>query len=268
MRYNSYINNVKAKEWGLNLNLAYLFAWMYELPSWANKVIIGDKIFYFASKNKACDELSLLTDKPDTMYRYYKKLEKAGLIYLKKIDSKDYVCLTEKAKTWNLSDSSDKNPSNSDKNPDKVGNESESNSDKNPTDNTNQNNNKTSNNTSKDNSKKSSDFSKKDFKQVLLELNCDESHVNDWIKVREKKKAAQTQTALKKFIGECEKNNYPVASAVEKCAENSWSGFKYQWLINQQNQNQNGNTSNRNNTAATNNLQNIFSRIDEMYGDE
>ena len=119
-----------------------------------------------------------------------------------------------------------------------------------------------------DNSKKSSDFSKKDFKQVLLELNCDESHVNDWIKVREKKKAAQTQTALKKFIGECEKNNYPVASAVEKCAENSWSGFKYQWLINQQNQNQNGNTSNRNNTAATNNLQNIFSRIDEMYGDE
>lgn len=111
-------------------------------------------------------------------------------------------------------------------------------------------------------------FSKKDFKQVLLELGSDETHIDDWIKVREKKRAAQTQTALKKFVAECEKHNYPVASAVEKCAENSWSGFKYQWLINQENQNQNGNTGNSNKQGATNDLKAIFSRIDEMYGDE
>jgi hypothetical protein len=121
MRYNTLINNVKASEWGLNLSLAYLFAWLYELPSWAEKVTIGNDVYYFASRNKACEELSLLTDKKDTMYRYYKKLVDLGLIRIKKIDNKDYINLTDKAKTWNdakhfLSETSEKNP-NSEKNP-------------------------------------------------------------------------------------------------------------------------------------------------------
>jgi len=128
MRYNTTINNVKANEWNLDIKLAYLFAWMYELPSWADKSTIEGKDYYFASKNKAIDELPLLTDKRDTMYRYYKQLESLNLIEIKKIDSKDYICLTSKAKQWNgyKSDTSDKNPN-------ELGNKSENPSDKNPT---------------------------------------------------------------------------------------------------------------------------------------
>lgn len=128
MRYYTTINNLKATEWGLTIQQAYLFSWFYELPSWANKVMIENEIFYFASKNKAVEELPILTYKMDTMYRYYRQLEDLGLVVIKKIDNKDYISLTSKAKEWNFSksDCSENNPS-------IVGNLSENNSDLNPT---------------------------------------------------------------------------------------------------------------------------------------
>ena len=141
MRYNSVINNIKAKEWDLTIQQAYLFSWFYELPSWANKVMIENEIFYFASKNKAVEELPILTDKLDTMYRYYKQLEEKELIVIKKIDNKDYISLTSKGKEWNLykSDYSENNPT-------LLGNLSENNSENNPTYNNTIYNNKESNN--------------------------------------------------------------------------------------------------------------------------
>ena len=102
MRLYNKINSEKSIEWGLNIKCAYIFSWIYELPSWANKVIIGSDVYYFASKNKIIEELPLLTDKLDTVYRYLKILEEKGLIVLKKIDSKDYIALTEKSKSWNF----------------------------------------------------------------------------------------------------------------------------------------------------------------------
>ncbi|MXV39363.1 hypothetical protein GO491_11860 [Flavobacteriaceae bacterium Ap0902] len=143
MRYSSYINNIKALEWGLDLKTAYLFSWFYELPSWAESIVIGGKVYYFASKNKALEELPILTDKVDTVYRYYKKIEELGLIKTKKIAGKDYIYLTKKAKNWNakntefntLGNKSDtrKQIRHSDNNPTKLGNLSESHSDLNPT---------------------------------------------------------------------------------------------------------------------------------------
>jgi hypothetical protein len=128
MRYSTTINNLKATEWGLTIQQSYLFSWFYELPSWANKVMIENEIFYFASKNKAVEELPILTDKTDTMYRYYRQLEDLGLVVIKKIDGKDYIALTPKAKEWNFSKSEY-----SENNPSIVGNLSENNSDLNPT---------------------------------------------------------------------------------------------------------------------------------------
>lgn len=128
MRYSSTINNVKSKEWNLTIQQAYLFSWFYELPSWANKVMIENEIFYFASKNKAVEELPILTDKTDTMYRYYKQLEYIGLVVIKKIDNKDYIALTNKGKEWNFCKSD-----NSENNPTLLGNLSENNSENNPT---------------------------------------------------------------------------------------------------------------------------------------
>lgn len=135
MRYSTLIDNKTSLEWGLSVHLSYLFSWIYDLPSWSDRIIIGSDVFYFASRFKAIEELPMLTDKPDTMYRYYKKLESMELIEVKKIDGKDYITLLNKSKAWN--NYSEINPTN--------GNISELNSEKNPTYNIISNNNKENN---------------------------------------------------------------------------------------------------------------------------
>ena len=127
MRYNIIINQVKAKEWGLNLQQASVFSFFYELPSWAESIIEDDKTYYFASKNKAVEELPILTEKKDTMYRIYKQIEEKGLISVIKKDGKDYILVTDKGKSWNDF------KYNSEKNPNKLGKKSEGSSEKNPT---------------------------------------------------------------------------------------------------------------------------------------
>lgn len=136
MRKYTILDNETMSFWGLTIQEGFLFEWMFTLPSWANKLIVEGEVFYFASKNKACDDLPMLTEKPDTMYRYYKKLQAHGLIEIKKLDGKDYIRLMEKTKDWNKSDWSDKNPSlqnnggkqsaSSEKNPNQLGKKSES----------------------------------------------------------------------------------------------------------------------------------------------
>ncbi|MCW8311450.1 DUF6291 domain-containing protein [Sphingobacterium sp. InxBP1] len=86
----------------------------------------------------------------------------------------------------------------------------------------------------KSSAKKEKDFGKNDFRQVLLDRGAAPQHVEDWFKVRVSKKAQFTQTALTRFINECDNNNYPVALAVQACAEYSWQGFEYQWILNKQ----------------------------------
>lgn len=146
MKYSGKINYVKAAEWGLSPALCVLFDWMYDVPSWADHLIKGTDVYYFASRTKAVSDLVILTDKPDTMYRYYSQLKEKGLIEIKKIDGKDYIRLTEKAKEWDfielgkISDNSDELPEqrkkirkDSEKNPNKLGKISETDSEKNPT---------------------------------------------------------------------------------------------------------------------------------------
>lgn len=128
MRYSTTINNKFALDHELDIKLAYLFAWFYELPSWANHIVFNNQTYYFASKTKAVQELPLLTDKTDTMYRYYKQLQKKGLIDCIKVDGKDYVKLLDAGKQWNEWKSEY-----SEINPNKLGNKSESNSEINPT---------------------------------------------------------------------------------------------------------------------------------------
>lgn len=110
MRYSIIIDNIHSLKWDLNIQEAYLFGWIYTLPSWADSIIIEGETYFFASKNKAIEELPILTKKIDTIYRFYKSLELKGLISIKKLDGKDFLALTEKAKSWGQSDNSEKNP--------------------------------------------------------------------------------------------------------------------------------------------------------------
>ena len=120
MRYTIFIDQVCAIEWGLNLTEAALFSYCYNLPSWAKEIIFDNQTYHFAARQNAISEVPIITDKPDTIYRLYKKLNDKNLIIYKKIDGMDCIKLTQKAKLWN----SEKNP-NAEKNPKKTGKKSE-----------------------------------------------------------------------------------------------------------------------------------------------
>tara|TARA_R110002012_G_scaffold279134_1_gene467067 strand:+ start:2290 stop:2763 length:474 start_codon:yes stop_codon:yes gene_type:complete len=76
------------------------------------------------------------------------------------------------------------------------------------------------------------------FKSELLALGVNEDVLSDWLKVRSKKKASNTKTALKGLITEITKSGLMVNDAIEYAASKSWSGFKAQWYFNEQPNNQ------------------------------
>lgn len=80
-------------------------------------------------------------------------------------------------------------------------------------------------------------FGKTEFRQILIDIGAQAQHVEDWIKVRVAKRATFTHTALQAFFNECNKHNFPIPDAVRICAEKSWQGFKYEWILNDQNSN-------------------------------
>lgn len=154
MQFTVTINQVKALEWGLNAQQALLFAFVYECPSWAKQERTESGDFYVLSKAKVIEELPLLTDKPDTVYRLLKSLAQAGIIDLSSTNSITLVRLTKKGREWNRKlDGSEKYPIKkaratvgkksdqgrkkirppSEKNPIQVGKKSDLGSEKNPT---------------------------------------------------------------------------------------------------------------------------------------
>ena len=71
------------------------------------------------------------------------------------------------------------------------------------------------------------------FKTSLLNLGIQKEIVDDWLKVRKTKKAANTETAFKAICREIEKSKLTPNDCIKKAVENSWSGFKNEWLQNQ-----------------------------------
>ena len=125
MRFNVLINQQVAISWGLNSQQAILFAFVYGVPSWANSHIENGEVWFNLSKTKICQELPILTDKPDTAYRMLKQLDDFGVIKINSFGNKTYIQITEKGRQWD--------DSGSEKNPIKVGEISDLGSEKNPT---------------------------------------------------------------------------------------------------------------------------------------
>lgn len=100
MKYTITINQNRSVEWKLTASESIVFSWIYELPSWADKMEYNGITYYFGSRNVACKELPIISDKADTMYRIYKSLEKKGLISTVVLQKKDYIAVTEKGKKW------------------------------------------------------------------------------------------------------------------------------------------------------------------------
>jgi len=70
------------------------------------------------------------------------------------------------------------------------------------------------------------------FKKSLLDLGVSEQVASTWLAVRKKKRAVNSELALKGILAEVQKAGISVAQAIELSATNSWSGFKNEWYRN------------------------------------
>nr|BDD45201.1 hypothetical protein 8 [Saccharospirillaceae bacterium] len=95
------IDQPTALEWGLNCQQAMVFSVIHQLPTWASSIQIEGETWYYLSKGKLIQELPMLTDKPDTAWRYMKQLQKIGVIDITKVGPKNHVRVTEKGRAWN-----------------------------------------------------------------------------------------------------------------------------------------------------------------------
>lgn len=70
------------------------------------------------------------------------------------------------------------------------------------------------------------------FKKSLLSIGANEKLVNEWLDVRKKKKAVNSETAFNGFIKQQKLSKRDINFVLEKCVEKSWSGFEASWLNN------------------------------------
>ena len=80
---------------------------------------------------------------------------------------------------------------------------------------------------SKENNKK-----KFDFRSAILSLGVEENICDDWLQVRKAKKASNTETAFKAINNQILISGLPANECIRIAAENSWQGFKAEWLVN------------------------------------
>ncbi len=107
MKYSINIDQINSLAWDLNLSEAAVFTYLFHVPTWADPILIDGQTFYFAARQKTCQDVPLISDKPDTIYRIYKSLHEKGVISYLKWMGRDCMRITEKGKGWN----SEKNPS-------------------------------------------------------------------------------------------------------------------------------------------------------------
>ena len=72
-----------------------------------------------------------------------------------------------------------------------------------------------------------------DFYKCLLEHGVPEQTARDWMEVRKKMKASNTETAMIGLLREALKAGISVEEAVTMAAERSWRGFKAEWYNNE-----------------------------------
>ena len=68
------------------------------------------------------------------------------------------------------------------------------------------------------------------FKKELISLGVEEQVVSDWLSVRSKKKAANTETAFNRIKSEINKSGHAANDCIKVAVEKSWSGFESEWM--------------------------------------
>ena len=71
-----------------------------------------------------------------------------------------------------------------------------------------------------------------DFEKKLIEFGFEKKLVTEWLVIRKKKKAINSETAFNRFINEIEKCQKPINEILEYIVSKSWQGFEASWLNN------------------------------------
>lgn len=85
------------------------------------------------------------------------------------------------------------------------------------------------------NNQKPKELFKWSMKSALKELGVEESIISDWLKIRSKKKATNTETAFKAIKNQIMLSGKSANECIKICVEMDWKGFKADWLSNKQN---------------------------------
>jgi hypothetical protein len=70
------------------------------------------------------------------------------------------------------------------------------------------------------------------FKNELLNLGIEKQIVSDWLKVRAKKKASNTETSFNRIKKQIELSGLTANECIKKAVEKDWKGFEASWLKN------------------------------------
>ncbi len=74
-------------------------------------------------------------------------------------------------------------------------------------------------------------YTLKHFKEALLSAGAESMYVETWVAIRKKKKATNSEIALNAFMKQASLSNLSVNDCLKLCCENSWSGFKAEWVL-------------------------------------
>lgn len=234
MQFTVLINQSRALEWGLNAQQAMLFAFLYGCPAWAETCNVDGDLYFRLSKAKICNELPLLTDKPNTVHKLLKTLEALGLILMEVFDNETHFSITEKGALWNTSEGVEKNPGGGkksipgvEKNPRRGGKKSTVGVEKNPTNQIISNQITISNN-----------HDHKKYKKINLDglsSEISERCACEFIDHRERLKKPLTQGAFDRAMCEALMARSIGVSpdrAISECVDAGWVGIKIAWLKN------------------------------------
>ena len=94
-----------------NISQAHILDLLTTVSAWATPIDVGSETYYWVARQTIANELPLLDLKPDTVYRYLKKLAELGLIDYVKSGKKDCVRISEKGKKYLSDTMSENNPS-------------------------------------------------------------------------------------------------------------------------------------------------------------
>lgn len=108
MKYHLHINQQRALELGISsVNQALILDLLCSAPTWAQAVVFNGEVYHWVARQKVCSELSILSLKPDTVYRHLKALAKLGLIDHQKDGKRDLIRLTTLGKSYYVGNESE-----------------------------------------------------------------------------------------------------------------------------------------------------------------